>query len=105
MIKSIYLVWATTAIFANVCNMGACAKDRVLKTGMTKAEAEETRIEVISAWRRTRMHNLEQNLENLFVTDGKGNKMKFLVDEYGQEPDGVTVCGFHFTEVVELPHK
>ena len=78
------------AITATVVNASCCARDneRALKIGMTQAEAEETRMEAISEWKRAQMQNLEPNLQNLFVTDGEGNRMKFFVSEYGQEPEG-----------------
>ena len=85
--KSICLILAITATIANAsCIAGD--NDGVLKAGMTEAEAERTRMEVISEWKKAQLQNLEPNLQNLFVTDGEGNRMKFLVSEYGQEPEG-----------------
>lgn len=85
--KSICLILAITATIANAsCIAGD--NDGVLKTGMTETEAERTRMEVISEWKKAQLQNLEPNLQNLFVTDGEGNRMKFLVSEYGQEPEG-----------------
>lgn len=85
--KSVCLILAIAATMVNAsCIAGD--NDGVLKTGMTETEAERTRMEIISEWKRAQMQNLEPNLQNLFVTDKEGNRMKFLVSEYGQEPEG-----------------
>ncbi len=83
--KSVCLI---LAIAATMVNASCSANDRVVKAGLTESEAEQARMEVISEWKRVQMQNLEPNLQNLSVTDREGNRMKFLVSEYGREPEG-----------------
>lgn len=81
-------VWASSVDGGKKASCSIKVSEKALKTNMTEAEAEETRLKLISGWKDAQMKFRESNFKNLFVTDPKGNKMDFLVDEYGNEPEG-----------------
>ena len=71
-------------------------------TGLTKAEAESMRLEVIGAWKESEMSKVKAIDDQTYVykdengkkwtyrqvTDEDGHVMKFLMDTYGEKPEG-----------------
>ncbi len=56
--------------------------------GLTRQQAEAKYAEVIAQWKKDNKSAMQANLDRLYVADEKGHKMKFLVDCYGDEPEG-----------------
>lgn len=77
-------------LFSNACGKSAGneTKPEPQQTSLSREEAESIRLKVISDWKESVSDDMQKNLSNLRVTDGKGHTMKFLVDVYGNEPVG-----------------
>lgn len=55
---------------------------------LSQEEAEAMAASAVAQWKADNEAAMQENLNNLYVTDGKGRSMKFLVDCYGEEPEG-----------------
>lgn len=77
--KPIFLLFLIAAVAASSCS----AAD-----GLSKEAAEAARESAIENWKETNRARMQQNIDSLFVVDADGIRMKFLVDCYGEEPEG-----------------
>lgn len=82
---------------AIVCTLSAsaCVNEKVPDngglselTGLSREEAEDVRERIISDWKAGLKDEMEHNLDRLYVEDNDHHRMRFLVDVYGEEPEG-----------------
>ena len=77
--KSLTLLFLILSVCASSCNRPG---------SLSKEAAEQLRQTVIADWKQANAGSMQENLDRLCVTDANGHSMKFLVDCYGDEPEG-----------------
>ena len=99
---------AKCALFYAVCHLTVPSGDEppVPVTSLTKEEAEQARLQVISAWKTSEKARLQEifagqkgtatgtdsfkgiTRDYFYVTDVDNHRMKYFIDTYGAEPEG-----------------
>lgn len=58
------------------------------ENALTREQAEAKAADIVAQWKKDNKSAMQANLDRLYVEDSKGHQMKFLVDCYGDEPEG-----------------